>query len=461
MDVSASIPFQYKDKKSVYFIGIGGIGMSALARWFKAQNWAVYGSDLVKSAITQELVKEGLKVKIGHKNSHINSRIGLIIYNRAIKTDNPELAAARRLKIPTLPYSKVIGKLTDFYTTVAITGSHGKSTSTALAGLILIAGGLDPTVFVGTILKEFGRRHGGASGKNIRIGKSKYLVLEADDFGAAFLDYSPAISVVTNIDREHLDTYKTLGNAKKAFLKFIARTKNNGALILNNDDKNLHSLHRDIAKIAKRKKLRVIWHALRGKTAKKVRRVIKIPGEHNVSNAVAAYKVGRVLGIPHGKILKAISRYNGAWRRMEYKGKFDGALVYDDYAHHPTEIRASLKGFREQYPKKKIVCVYQPHQGRRLKALFKEFQSAFDDADETLILPVYEVAGRDLRKNAYDSEKLARTIQSQQPKKKLFYLKEPKNLVNALKTLGNNSSKVIIMMGAGDIVNYTKNLIEK
>ncbi len=188
--------------------------------------------------------------------------------------------------------------------------------------------------------------------------------------------------------------------------------------------------------------------------------MIKIPGGHNLSNAIASYEAAAAMEIPREKILQAISRYKGSWRRMEYRGKFNGALVYDDYAHHPTEIKATLRAFREKYPKKTILCVFQPHQGKRLKALFKEFQTAFNDAGETLILPVYEVVGRDAKNADYNSEILVRAIQAKQPKKKLFYLKDAKNLRNALLTLGHNAKKVIIMMGAGDIVNYTDNLLK-
>ncbi len=457
-------------KKSLYFIGIGGIGMSALARYFKAQNWAVSGSDLVHGRMTKELRKEGIRVKIGHKKANITRDISLIIYNRAIPKDSPELLAAKVLGIPTLPYAHALGAITKNYRTIAITGSHGKSTTTALAGLILARAGLDPTVFVGTELKEF-------KGNNIRIGKGPYMVLEADDFGKAFLNYYQSISVITNIDREHFDTYRTLAIAKNAFLEFLARTKDGGVFILNKDDKNLFSLKSRIAKIAKKKNVYALWHSNHGNTAKKVGRVIRIPGAHNLSNAVAAYKVGRMLGVPHKKILNAISKYHGAWRRMEYRGTFRGAKVYDDYAHHPTEIKASLQGFKEKYPGKKILCVFQPHQARRLEALFKEFQSAFDLADETLIMPIYQVAGRDpslsfprKRESRFSSAALVGAIQKKQPEKPLFYLESPKNLKKAVITLLSPASKnlgprfrgddtIIVMMGAGDIVQYTDGLL--
>jgi UDP-N-acetylmuramate--alanine ligase len=378
------------------------------------------------------------------------------------------MLAAKRLKVRTLPYATVLGGLTKRYATIAISGSHGKSTTTALAGLVLMNAGLDPTILIGTNLRELGD-------KNIRVGRGQHLVLEADDFGGAFLHYSPAIAIVTNIDREHLDFYKNFSNLKRAFLGFLASTRPGGTFILNRDDKNLFLLRARIAAIAKKNGVRVVWYSLRDPEVKNIRRAIKIPGEHNISNATAVYKLGKTLKIPEAKVLAAIGSYRGAWRRMEYRGVFrgtgakgakkgagGGALVYDDYAHHPTEIKATLRAFREKYPKHRIVCVFQPHQMKRLAALFKEFTTAFDGADETLILPIYKVAGRDEKPGRYDSQALVKAIQKKQPKKLLFYLSDPKYLKPALVSLtatGPLSRKVIVMMGAGDIVELTDSLL--
>ena len=340
-------------KPNVHFIGIGGIGMSGLARYFLAHGWRVSGSDAAKGVMTQELVKDGVRVKIGHKKGNIPAGTGLVIYNRAVPADNPELAAAERAArgqkgLVVLPYSQALGRITEEYETIAITGSHGKSTTTALAGLALTRAGLDPTILVGTKLTDLG-------GKNIRIGRGPYLVLEADDFHAAFLDYSPAIAIVTNIDREHMDFYKTFANVKRAFLKFLARTRPGGTLILNRDDVPLYSLRTAIARLAKKRELKVIWFSLRGAdaaTARKIKKIIPIPGEHNISNALAVMALGKTLKIPEKKILGAIGSYRGAWRRMELKGTLKNTKipVYDDYAHHPTEIRATLGAFREKFP---------------------------------------------------------------------------------------------------------------
>jgi UDP-N-acetylmuramate--alanine ligase len=453
-------------KRSVHFIGIGGIGMSALARFFKSEKWTVSGSDMTRSAITDALRKERVNVKIGHKKGNLPAHAHpLVIISQAIRDDNPEVREVRRRHERILTYPDAIAEITEQYKTIAIAGAHGKSTTTALAALTLIKGGLDPTVIVGTNLREFGGGKRG-NGKNFRSGKSEYLVLEADEFGNAFSRYSPSIAIVTNIDREHLDVYKNLANVKRAFFEFMENVAAGGTLILNRDNKNLYSLKPAVALLAKKEGLRVIWHSLRDPEVKKIKRAIKIAGEHNLSNATAVYKLGRILKIPEKKIFAAIGSYRGAWRRMEYRGEFHGpgghAPVFDDYAHHPTEITATLKAFREKYPMKKIVCVFQPHQIKRLAALFKEFMTAFNGADETLILPTYKVAGRDEKSGKFDAQALARAIQKKQPKKPLFYLAEPKRLKKALLTLAAVnplSSKVIVMMGAGDIVKLTDSLL--
>lgn len=439
--------------KKVHLVGIGGIGMSGLARYFRSKGWSVSGSDAVKGLTTEALKHEGIKITIGHSKEGLGRNTGLVIYNRAIPFDNPELIAAKRLNILTVPYAKVLGGVTDEYKTIAITGSHGKSTTTALTALTLIKGGLDPTVLIGTNLKEFG-------GKNLRIGKGPYLVLEADDFGGAFLEYSPTYAIVTNIDREHLDHYKNFGNLKNAFVKFMERVRPTGALILNRDDKNLSDLAPRIAKLAKQNKLKVIWYSTRDPGMKKIKATLKIPGVHNLSNAAAVHALAKLLAIPEKKTLAALGSYRGAWRRMEYRGKLRGAPIFDDYAHHPTEIKATLQAFREKYPKKVLVCIFQPHQAKRLRMLFKEFTTAFDAADQVILLPLYKVAGRDEQPERFDALALAKAIWKTRPHEFLGYLAEPKHIRDTVLELpGTLSSKAIVMMGAGDIVDYTASLL--
>ncbi|MBI2034059.1 MAG: UDP-N-acetylmuramate--L-alanine ligase [Candidatus Liptonbacteria bacterium] len=453
----------------VHLIGVGGIGVSSLARWFLSQKWAVSGSDAASNQITRDLKKDGLIVKIGHKTANLPKDADLVIKSTAISDSNPEIRAARKLGLNILSYPEALGRLTKTYDTIAVSGSHGKSTTAALTSLALIAAKQDPTVIVGTKLTEFGD-------KNFRSGKSDWLVIEADEWRAAFLNYSPFISIVTTIDQEHLDFYKNLGRLKKTFLKFLERTREGGALVLNRDDKNLYSLRSEISGIAKARKLKIRWYSLNIRSdSRKIRAKLRIPGGHNVSNALAALTLARLLRIPEKIALRAISEYRGAWRRMEYRGRFWGlgfrCEVFDDYAHHPTEIKATLKAFKEKFPNQPLVCVYQPHQAKRLARLFEQFKTAFEEADITIILPVYEVAGRDKSSKKFNSQTLVKTIQKKQPKKLIFYLANPNNLKKAIRTLVISNSRhshsfadwhyVVVMMGAGDIVNYTSLLFRK
>lgn len=474
------IPFSSIEPRTVHFVGILGIGVSSLAQWFLAQNWSVSGSDAASNPIYAELLKAGIKAKIGHKKANIPARCGLVIHSSAIRPDNPEIKEARRRNMPVLSYPEALGELTRFYKTICVSGMHGKSTTTALVGLMLMKAGLDPTIIIGTRLEELG-------GKNFRSGKGEYLVLEADEYKGAFLNYSPAFAITTNLDREHLDYFKNVANVKKTFLKFFSGTQSGGTLILNRDNEMLYSLKRKIDEASKIKDLNVKWYSLRNKEAAKIKKYMKLPGKHNVSNALAVQCLSKAMRISGNVFQSAVSKYEGSWRRMEYRGDFrfknqDSRIkipVYDDYGHHPTEIKATLEAFREKFPKHRIICVFQPHQAERLKLLFKEFRNAFTSADTVVIMPIYKVAGRESSlKSTHDSEALVRAMQKAQPGRSIFYIAEPKNIKKAMDVLLSDKlfpcpidkdaenappkkqkPAVIVMMGAGDIVKYTDSLI--
>ena len=460
-------------RPKVHLIGIGGIGVSALARWFASYGWFVSGSDVERGAITQSLVeKDGVRVSIGrHAKKNVPRGADLIIYSPAVAESNPELKAARAANVPALSYPAAVGALTRNHATIAVAGAHGKSTTTALIGLMLIKGELDPTIIVGTNLRELG-------GKNFRHGGGPHLVLEADEYGRAFHHHSPSITVVTNIDREHLDTYGTIAGVKRAFKKFIRRTVRGGTLVLNRDNPPLRGMGGDIRKIARARGLRVFWYYTKNRMAHEAKKHIRIAGAHNVSNAVAALTVAvKVLKIKKARALEALGKYRGAWRRMEYRGELKvpsetysmppiKTLVFDDYAHHPTEIRATLSAFREKFPHARIICVFQPHQAKRLGFLFGKFIDAFRGADALILLPVYQVAGRDKVDPRFTSKTLAAAIQKKYARRQVLYLANPKNLKTTLVKLtrGKTTSKskteaVIVMMGAGDIIKHTSALI--
>ncbi len=432
----------------IHFIGIGGIGVSALARLYKSRGFQVSGSDIARSEITDALAREGIKISIG---THRASNLGdarRVVYTAAAKPSNPEIRAARRRGFRVESLAQAVGELTREFLTVAVTGSHGKSTTTALVALALMRGGLDPTVQIGTKLKEF-------KGTNARIGKSSYLVLEADEYRNKFLEYAPAIAMVTNIDREHLDFHPTIRAIEGSFLKFLLRLRPAGTAILNRDDARLRRIALRLRRV--RPDLHVMWYSLKNPAAQKIRKVIHIPGEHNVSNAMAAYAVGRLLRIPEKKILSAIGAYRGSWRRFDYQGRFAGADVIADYAHHPTEIKATLQAAREKYPKRRIWCVFQPHHYERLRKLFPEFSRAFAGCDALILLDVYEVAGRERtqRIGGANSARLARAVSRNGTP--ALYLSDPKRL-RSLLGRWLKPGDVLLMAGAGNIWEMTKRL---
>lgn len=452
----------------VHFIGIGGIGMSALARYFLAQNWAVSGSDMIDSSITRNLAKAGIRVKISHRKSNLSPSTDLVITTVAAPRTNPELIEAKRHKIPVQTYPEALGSLTDRCKTVAVAGAHGKSTTTAMAALAMIRNGFNPAVIIGTTLKEFGNT-------NFRPGKSNWLIIEADEYRGAFLHYKPFAAIITNIDKEHLDYYKNLNVIKKAFLKFIGNIQQGGTLVLNADDPTLASLRRKIQNVAQYHKIKTLWvSSLKSGDAKKIKKILRVPGKHNVGNALLAYALVRALGGSAEKTVSALASFRGTARRLDHRGvmkfeaqdsRFKKVPVYDDYAHHPTEIKASLQALREKYSKSKIICVFQPHQATRLKALFSEFQTAFGDADALVFLPVYQVTGRDKPDPRFSSQILAEKI-ARGKTPAVVYLPKPTGtrIRAAILSLIRNSrlglkDSVVVMMGAGNIVEYTSDMI--
>jgi UDP-N-acetylmuramate--alanine ligase len=415
----------------IHFIGIGGIGVSALAQYYLAKGHEVSGSDLSSSEITDYLEKRGAKISKPKLPD-------LVIYSPAVKGDNPELKCFKEKGIKCLSYPEALGELTKQYFTIAVSGTHGKSTTTAMVSLILIKAGLDPTVIIGTKMKEF-------KNTNFRLGKSKYLVIEADEHFASFLNYWPKIIVLTNIEKEHLDYYKNIRNILKTYKKYIGRLPEDGVLAINGDDAN-------IKKILNSQSLILNKFSIKQKEAGELRKILKLPGEHNIYNALAALTVAGILGVDNKTSLKALSEYRGAWRRFEVeKRKINSKeiTIISDYGHHPTEIKATLSAARDKYPNRKIWCVFQPHQHQRTFYLYKEFIDTFKavEIDNIIITDIYDVAGRETKtiNKKISSEKLVEAIK----KKNIIYLpikKIEKYLKDNLK-----ERDVLIIMGAGDI----------
>ncbi len=437
-------------KLKVHFIGIGGIGVSALAQYYLVKGHDVSGSDLVSSEITDALKKLGAKIYIGpHKVHCLTPDVKQVIYSPAVQTNNLELKQARKLGIKCSSYPEALGELAKQHFTIAISGTHGKSTTTALVSLILLKAGLDPTVIIGTKLQEFGD-------SNCRVGKSKFLIIEADEHFASFLNYWPQIIVLTNIEKDHLDYYKNLNNILKTFKEYIWHLPKDGTLVANRDDKNIKRITQNLCRC------QTSTYSLKQNEAKKLKKVLKVPGEHNVYNALAALTTARALKIPDKISFKALSEYKGAWRRFEIKQiTWDKKqiTIVSDYGHHPTKVKVTLIAAREKYPKKKIWCVYQPHQYQRTYYLFKDFVKVFRKApvDKLIITDIFDVAGREETtiKKKVNSKKLIRAIN----KPWASYLPQNK-IINYLKK-NLRGGEVVIIMGAGDIYKLATRLTKK
>lgn len=444
----------------IHFIGIGGIGISALAQYYLAQGDEVFGSDLCESETIELLRKKGAHINIGpHKPKNVPDSVDLVIHTPAVRPDNPEL---KQSKAKILSYPEALGELTKKYFTIAISGMHGKSTITAMLALIMEKAGIDPTVIMGTKLKEFGNT-------NFRKGNSQYLLIEADEYAASFLNYWPKIIVISNIEEEHLDYYKNFENICKAFKEFISHLPADGKLIINADDKRLQSL---ISSGSEFFSQNIIKYGFGQKEAKKIKEILQVPGDHNVSNALAALAVARVLQIPDNTIFKALSEYQGAWRRFEIldaelcginRGTARKITIVSDYGHHPTEIKATLKAARERWPEKKIWLVYQPHQYERTYYFFDKFAEVFGHSlvDKIILLPVYDVAGREnaQTKQKANSQKLTQAVIEKMNRKKqdkeIIYI-ESFNKAKQHIEKNIKGGEIVFIMGAGDIYNLFK-----
>ncbi len=467
--------------KKIHFIGIGGIGLSAIARLMKEKGKEVSGSDLSFSLVIDKLEKLGIKIYIGQVKENISDDIDLVIYTTAIPKNNPELKRAKELGIKTITYPEALGLIFNDKFGIAVCGTHGKSTVSAMAGLLLDDAKLDPSVIVGSIVPRYD--------SNLRIGKSKYFVAEACEYERSFLNLYPKIIILNNIELDHTDYYRDLDDMKSAFREFISHLPEDGILICNSDDKEIQNSKSQI----QNSKFQILSFGLgeinnlrgydikfeSGKTKFKVSYnskdlgefVLKMPGLFNVYNALGVIALGLILGISAEIIKKSLANFSGIWRRFEIKGKYKNALVISDYAHHPTAVKATIEAARKFYPDKRIFAVFQPHQHNRTKKLYQDFLKSFDSADVLILSEIFDVAGREeVSDQDVSSPQLIKDIRKRINKKKLeirncklgidfvFYarnLKETKKLIDAnIKT-----DDILLIMGAGDIYKVADELV--
>jgi UDP-N-acetylmuramate--alanine ligase len=385
----------FKKIQHIHFVGIGGSGMSGIAEVLINLKYQVSGSDMAKTDVTEYLKKSGAKVFIGHRKENIKGA-DVVVTSTAVKKDNPEVVEAEKKKIPVIPRIEMLAEIARLKYTVAIAGTHGKTTTTSLASLVLEKGGLDPTIVIGGRLKNL------SSGA--KLGKGEFLVAEADESDGSFLKLHPAITVVTNIDNDHLDYYGNIDNIKDAFVQHVNSVPFYGCSILCADDAN-------VREILPRVKRRYVTYGLKENTdftAANIKKIdvgftfdvryrnknlggitLRSPGVHNILNTLAAVAVGFELGIDFKKIASAIKEFAGVGRRMELKGEKNGIRVMDDYGHHPTEIKATLSAIKNNWPERRLVVLFQPHRFTRTAHLYKEFGSSFGDADRVYLFEIY------------------------------------------------------------------------
>lgn len=433
------------DKKYFHLVGIGGIGVSSLAQILHYKGKKISGSDNTTSETIKSLKKIGIKISTEHNAKNVTKKHQLVIYSPAIPATNPELKKAHELGIKCLSYPEALGELSKEYYTIAIAGTHGKSTTTAMTSIILANAKIDPTVVIGTKLREF-------KNKNFRVGKSKYLVIEACEYRRSFLNFQPDILVITNIEAEHLDYYQDLSDYKKAFEELACKVPKNGFIIANTDDGNLRDILKnakaEIIKFGKNEKIKLKKNELIIND-KKIKLVPGVAGEFNVYNAANAAIVATQLKIDSKIIEKSIKSYTGSWRRMQYKKKKLGKTQFiDDYGHHPTEIKVTLGAVRERHPDAKILCVFQAHQHSRTKFLLKEFGYAFNSVDEVIIPNIFEVRDSEEIVKSINTDDLINEIKKHQPN-----ASNGQGLEKTAEFIKKNYQKydIIVTMGAGDI----------
>lgn len=423
--------------KKIHFVGIGGIGVSAVAQMMLLRGGVVSGSDRAVSTITKLLEGKGAEVYIGHKSENLPSDADVVVYSPAVPESNPELVRARELGIPMYSYPEMLGKISEGMRTIAVAGTHGKTTTTGMIAGVLIDGGKSPTVIVGSLLK---------TGSNFIAGDSDIFVVEACEYKRSFLNLTPEILVITNIDNDHLDYYKDIDDIISAFHTLAMKVPPHGVVIADTKDSNIKKAIEGIP-------ARVIDYC-----DMEVRKelVLAVPGEHNARNACSALAVAHILDIAPREALASLARFQGTWRRQEHKGDTkDGVMVYDDYAHHPTEIRATLQGFRAKFPDSRIRAIFQPHLYSRTRLLLEAFAESFTDADEVVVAPIY--AAREEPDPSVSSEKLVQTMSAHHAHVRLG--KDFPDIVDYLRTT-SKPHDVVLTMGAGNIGEVGESLLQ-
>lgn len=448
----------------VHFIGIGGISMSGLAEILLNEGFTISGSDAKESPLTLSLAAKGAKIYYGQRASNISDSVKLVVYTAAIHPDNPEYACAASKGLPMLTRAELLGQIMHNYETpIAVAGTHGKTTTTSMVSHILLEGNCDPTISVGGILP--------AIGGNIRVGNSETFVTEACEYTNSFLSFFPKISLILNIDADHLDFFKDIDDIRHSFRLFAQKLPKDGTLIIDSDTEKYEEIIQDLP-------CEIITYGIKNPASYTAENIqydefghaafdcvkdgkilgtfsLSVPGIHNVSNALATLALGYKLGLDTETMQAGLKNFTGTDRRFQYKGEIGGVTIIDDYAHHPTEIEATLKA-AENYPHKSVWCVFQPHTYTRTKALLPEFAQALALADHVVLADIY--AARETDTLGISSQDLQKLLSESGADCHYFpTFDEIENFLLENCVPGD----LLITMGAGDVVTIGENLLGK
>lgn len=452
-----------KNFNKVHMIGIGGIGMSGIAEILLAMNFKVSGSDRSLSDITDRLASLGAEIYEGHKEENLKD-VDVVVYSSAITMDNVEIQEALKRKIPVIKRSEMLAELMRLKYGIGIAGTHGKTTTTSMVGLVMLEAGFDPTVIVGGKLSGLG-------GTNARLGYGDFIVVEADEFDRSFLQLSPVIASITTLEKEHLDIYKDLDDIKQAFIEFANKVPFYGFVVLCLDEEGLREIlpyinrkvitygtsaqasvrAYDISFNQTKSKFKVKYQ---GKLLGEIE--LNVPGLHNVKNSLVAVTIATELGVDFEVIKSALKKFTGVYRRFEIKAEIDGIMIIDDYAHHPTEVAATLSAIRTGWDRR-IIAVFQPHLYTRTKDFYEEFAKSFIDSDVFICTDVYPAREEPIQGV---TGQLITDAAEKFGHKSVIYVPNKNEIPDKLLEIVQEGD-IVITMGAGDIWKYGEEFIKK
>jgi UDP-N-acetylmuramate--alanine ligase len=447
--------------RKIHFIGIGGIGMSGIAEFLHNQGLEISGSDMKKTDITAHLEDIGIQVTEGHDPELIKDA-DVVVKSSAVKDDNQEIVAARAMKIPVIRRAEMLAEITRMSFSIGISGTHGKTTTTSMAGLVLETAGLDPTIIVGGKVKNFG--------SNNVMGSGKYIVVEADEYDHSFLSLTPCIAGITNVDEDHLDCYRNLDDIKGAFIEYANKVPFFGSVIACLDDPGVQAILPDINKkivtygLSRQADIQALNITMKNFTTSydlafkgyKLGRIkMNVAGKHNIQNSLLAAAIGLELDLPFKSIQDALAKFSGVYRRFDLKGEAQDITIYDDYAHHPTEIIATLEGFKDSVDRR-IVALFQPHLYSRTRDLYEKFGKAFFSCDCLILAPIYPAREQTI---PGVSSKLIADVAIQSGHHQVHVIDENAKIV--AETIALLKPKdILITIGAGNIWQYGEEILK-